>query len=210
MAIAINTILATSSTIAYYKLYELTDRCRTEGAEQRVELICNPRVLNSILVALQIGPSYPLPHIYPDALIYSRIPVVYSAVYNFAVFLLLSSLIYGLLGAFLFSRFKLSIAILLLILLMTIATAVLTLVNYSIVQQSELSFAPKILAMGAIIPKRMIGVDSGSRPTQRAADKWDSPRFQAVFNTSAGFRFRASSASRPLAANASRSAALRK
>ncbi len=43
--------------------------------------------------------------------------------------------------------------------------------------------------------------------TQRAADKWESPRFQAVFNASAGFRFRASSASRPLAANASRWAA---
>ncbi len=40
--------------------------------------------------------------------------------------------------------------------------------------------------------------------TQRAADKWDSPRFQAVFNASAGFRFQALAASRPLAANANR------
>jgi len=35
-----------------------------------------------------------------------------------------------------------------------------------------------------------------------AADKWDSPRFLTVFNTSAGFRFRASSASRPTAGHA--------
>ena len=42
------------------------------------------------------------------------------------------------------------------------------------------------------------------RLTQRAADKWDSARFQAVFNALAGFLFRASTASRPLAANASR------
>ncbi len=40
--------------------------------------------------------------------------------------------------------------------------------------------------------------------TQRAADKWESARFQAVFNASVGFRFRAGSASRPLAANANR------
>ena len=42
------------------------------------------------------------------------------------------------------------------------------------------------------------------RPTQRAADKWESARFRTVFNASAGFRFRALSVSRPLAANASR------
>jgi len=42
------------------------------------------------------------------------------------------------------------------------------------------------------------------RLTQRAADKWESPRFLAVFNASAGFRFRAVAASRPLAANADR------
>jgi len=42
------------------------------------------------------------------------------------------------------------------------------------------------------------------RLTQRAADKWESPRFLAVFNASAEFRFRAGSASHPLAANASR------
>jgi hypothetical protein len=40
--------------------------------------------------------------------------------------------------------------------------------------------------------------------TQRAADKWDSARFLAVFNASAGFRFRALPTSRPLAANANR------
>ena len=34
--------------------------------------------------------------------------------------------------------------------------------------------------------------------TRRAADKWDSPRFLAVFYASAGFRFRAVTASRPL------------
>jgi hypothetical protein len=43
--------------------------------------------------------------------------------------------------------------------------------------------------------------------TQRAADKWESARFLAVFNASAGLRFQALSASRPLAANANRSAA---
>ena len=42
------------------------------------------------------------------------------------------------------------------------------------------------------------------RPTQRAADKWDAARFQAAFNALAGIRFRAWSASHPLAANASR------
>jgi hypothetical protein len=42
------------------------------------------------------------------------------------------------------------------------------------------------------------------RPTQRAVDNWDSPRFLAGFNASAGFRFRACSASRPVATNASR------
>jgi hypothetical protein len=41
----------------------------------------------------------------------------------------------------------------------------------------------------------------------RAADKWDSPRFLAGFNGSAEFRFRALSASHPLAANAGRWAA---
>jgi hypothetical protein len=40
--------------------------------------------------------------------------------------------------------------------------------------------------------------------TQRAADKWDSARFYAVFNASARSRFQALPASRPLAANASR------
>jgi hypothetical protein len=47
-----------------------------------------------------------------------------------------------------------------------------------------------------------------SVPTQRAADKWESARFQAVFNASAESRFQALTASRPLAANADRSAAL--
>jgi hypothetical protein len=42
------------------------------------------------------------------------------------------------------------------------------------------------------------------KPTQRAADKWDSVRFLAFFNASAGFRFRARFTSRPLAANATR------
>jgi hypothetical protein len=42
------------------------------------------------------------------------------------------------------------------------------------------------------------------QPTQRAPDKWDSPRFLAVYNTSAGFRFQALSTLRPLAGNASR------
>jgi hypothetical protein len=46
------------------------------------------------------------------------------------------------------------------------------------------------------------------RPTQRAADKWESARFQAVFNASAGFRFRAWSTTRPPAGNASRSVTL--
>ena len=46
------------------------------------------------------------------------------------------------------------------------------------------------------------------RPTQRAADKWESPRFfLAVFNTSAESRFQALSASHPPATNASRWAA---
>jgi hypothetical protein len=40
--------------------------------------------------------------------------------------------------------------------------------------------------------------------TQRAADKWESARFQAFFNASAESRFRALTASRPLAANADR------
>ncbi|MCL4429730.1 MAG: hypothetical protein M1167_03150 [Chloroflexi bacterium] len=43
-----------------------------------------------------------------------------------------------------------------------------------------------------------------SGPTQRAADKWDSPRFLAVSYASAESCFQALSAPRPLAANASR------
>ncbi len=42
------------------------------------------------------------------------------------------------------------------------------------------------------------------RPTQRAADKWESARFLAGSNAPAGFRFRALCASHPLAANANR------
>jgi len=45
------------------------------------------------------------------------------------------------------------------------------------------------------------------RPTQRAVDNWDSPRFLRGFNTSAGFRFQALRAPRPPAGNASRWAA---
>ena len=45
------------------------------------------------------------------------------------------------------------------------------------------------------------------RLTQRVVDNWDSVRFQAVFNVSAEFRFRAGSASHPPATNASRWAA---
>src|SRR3990172_11963656 len=45
---------------------------------------------------------------------------------------------------------------------------------------------------------------SRRHPLTLPADKWDSARFLAVFNASAGFRFRALSASRPLAANAGR------
>ena len=40
--------------------------------------------------------------------------------------------------------------------------------------------------------------------TQRAADKWESARFLRGFRASAGYRFQAWSASRPLAANANR------
>jgi len=46
--------------------------------------------------------------------------------------------------------------------------------------------------------------NNASGLTQRAADKWDSPRFLRGFKASAGFRFRCLSASRPLAANANR------
>ena len=42
------------------------------------------------------------------------------------------------------------------------------------------------------------------RLTQRAVDNWESPRFLRGFNASAGFRFRALRASRPVATNASR------
>ncbi len=42
------------------------------------------------------------------------------------------------------------------------------------------------------------------RLTMRAADKWESPRFQAVCVTSSFSRFRALSPLRPLAANAGR------
>ncbi len=51
------------------------------------------------------------------------------------------------------------------------------------------------------------GLPRKQRLTQRAPDKWDSARFLRVFNASAGFRFRACSASRPLAGNANRWAA---
>ena len=55
-----------------------------------------------------------------------------------------------------------------------------------------------------ILPEYIWKEKEHNRPTQRAADKWESPRFLAVFNASAGFRFRAVAASRPLAANAGR------
>ena len=54
-----------------------------------------------------------------------------------------------------------------------------------------------------MFPPEKTNLDS-SRPTQRAADKWDSPRFLAVFNASAESCSQALSASRPLAANANR------
>jgi hypothetical protein len=50
-------------------------------------------------------------------------------------------------------------------------------------------------------------VENKLRLTKRAADKWESARFQAVFNASAESRFQALTASRPLAANANRWAA---
>ena len=49
-----------------------------------------------------------------------------------------------------------------------------------------------------------IGANLEARLTQRAAEKWESAHFLAVFKASAGFCFGAMSASRPLAANANR------
>ena len=59
-----------------------------------------------------------------------------------------------------------------------------------------------------ILPEYIWKEKEHNRPTQRAADKWDSPRFLAVFNASAESCFQALSASRPLAANAGRWAVL--
>jgi len=47
-------------------------------------------------------------------------------------------------------------------------------------------------------------MDEQGSPTQRAADKWDSPRFSGSFNASAESCSQALSASCPLAANANR------
>ncbi len=59
-----------------------------------------------------------------------------------------------------------------------------------------------------LAPKPFSGLKAGSvnacRLTMRAADKWDSPRFQAVCVASSFSRFRALSPLRPLAANAGR------
>jgi len=41
-------------------------------------------------------------------------------------------------------------------------------------------------------------------PTQRAADKWESPRFRSIFLASSFFLLSSRIQSRPLAANASR------
>jgi len=49
-----------------------------------------------------------------------------------------------------------------------------------------------------------MGSVNALRLTMRAADMWESPRFQAVFNASVGFRYQALTASRPHAADAGR------
>ncbi len=59
-----------------------------------------------------------------------------------------------------------------------------------------------------LAPKPFSGLKAGSvnacRLTLRAADKWESARFPAVYVTSSFSRFRALSPLRPLAANAGR------
>jgi hypothetical protein len=50
----------------------------------------------------------------------------------------------------------------------------------------------------------ILSMPKATCPTQRAVDNWDSARFLAVSNTSAGLRFQALRASRPVATNAHR------
>jgi membrane associated rhomboid family serine protease len=132
LAIVIHTILSALSSVIYYRLFDTTGGCNTESAQQLAHINCYPKYVYSILIAFQIGPSYPLPYFTSNLLIYhstSGMPVGFMADYNSSIFLLFSALIYGVIGALLFHRFRPRIATLLLILIMAIFTSTITWFN---------------------------------------------------------------------------------